>query len=153
MSTASVDQREILRDGIVSYAEYERAALAMANCVGEAGIRFLKPPRANALGQYAFTVIYQPDQRESGPAAYEECDRKFWREINQAWVHYRAPNEDQVLQSARDDLAHCLRPGGADIPEHPSAADFQEFKQQPTLAFLECLQTVQQSHNLEGWAP
>lgn len=128
----SAYQRAILGDGILTAAEYQRAALDVVRCHKEAGASIvgypahpgepgLKEPWWSPRGQYMYVPVYN----ENDAAAEEKtnaCEDEYFRYIGPIWANYIAPTPRE-MQEARDIVGRCLRDIGIDVPEHPATQD------------------------------
>ncbi|MBI5949282.1 MAG: hypothetical protein HY875_14185 [Chloroflexi bacterium] len=152
LKNASDFQQAIFRDGVVTHEEYERATLAEIACLREAGLQFHEGPSTDALGRYYWALFYPAGSDvDRGRAEAQRCKNEYTDRIGMVWSNYRAPNYDEVMQSARDDLAACLREAGFDAPEHPREGELIQFQEPDMTRYALCVRPAQQKHNLPGW--
>ena len=100
-----------LRDGFVTFTEYEAAVLRMVHCVEEAGGELDTSLEANQL-----QVIYITFRFPAGTAAdtYVECYDAHLSYVAMVWETSRVPSEE-LLQAARNRFGQCLREFGFDL--------------------------------------
>jgi hypothetical protein len=128
----SAYQRAILGDGILTVAEYQRAALDVVRCHKEAGANIVGPPVHageagvkepwwSPRGQYMYGAMY-PDSEAAAEQKSNACEDEYFRYIGPIWANYIAPTPKE-MQEARDIVGRCLRDIGIDVPEHPATQD------------------------------
>jgi hypothetical protein len=144
-------QREALRDGEVTFDEYEAAALKTAQCITDAGMQGeavlnTSTHTYEVAARYQSLGSYQADaERRAASAA---CGEEHWLGINQAWAAQHQPSE-QTLEDARRALGACLREAGLDVPDGASAAEMALFRNAP--AWGPCVQKVGAEYKLPNY--
>lgn len=156
-------QAVALKDGQLTFAEYESAVLAMARCVRESplGIEFARidvdgsvvriaAPWLDKRGRYQYAFFYPGPVAES-EARITFCRQEFLADIENFWVVHVAPSE-RDLAEARQSLAKCLRASGEEVPVNPSEGDFDRFRNSPTASFRACADSVAEEFALPGFS-
>lgn len=110
LEVAEDDQIELFRDGVIDFADYERATFAQMKCLELAGIEILSPPKYDAAAQkFAFSY------RTSDPMATGEislsCLKKHSAYVQETWKYNHRASEAQK-QASREALGDCLRDAG-----------------------------------------
>jgi hypothetical protein len=148
---ATESQRAALKDGELTFAEYEAAALRTVQCVNEKGMAgeaiFRPASRTYEVGarwQSTGDVALNEQNRQESDACYAE----HWNGISQAWSAQNQPSE-QTLQEARKALADCLREAGLELPEPPGDGDFAEHR--ASAAFPVCVRKTQEEFGLPNF--
>lgn len=118
-------QRERLQDGKLTYEEYESAVLATVKCLRDRGVVISVEPRRVAGNRIEFAYASNDATDDAASSAYDACYRDYQTLVDIVWFQQNQPSEETV-QRARQALAACLREAGADLPEHPTAADFRQ---------------------------
>jgi hypothetical protein len=149
---ASDSQRPALEDGVVTFDEYEAAALRTVQCINEGGMQgeapFDEHTRVYVVGaRWRSSGSREGDQQKQ--AAVAACDAEHWNAISQAWSAQNQPTE-QVLQQARSALGTCLRNAGLSVPDAPAPQDFEPYRK--TEAFAACARQVQDEFGLPYFA-
>jgi hypothetical protein len=139
---ASESQREALRDGKLTFEEYEAAAFRAVQCVNESGE--MQGEAKLDGGTYSVGARWKSNgdrtRNERLRSESDACYREHWSGINQAWSAMNQPTETQLI-AARAALAQCLREAGFELPDSPSTEDVQ--RHQSAEAFPRCLEKVQ----------
>jgi hypothetical protein len=163
LKQASPYQREILKDGTLSFAEYERSALEWASCIESADatikwavissttgdLDITAGPVLDKRGRFQYGFLYDP------PIAPHEkvisaCKTEFFDLIEFFWIEHVAPSAKDVAD-ARSALAKCMLDSGEVLPEEPSAADFVTYRDHPTEAYTRCTREVSEEYALPGF--
>lgn len=122
LSDVPEGQRDALRDGIVTFAEYEAAAFAVVECVRDLGYTILTGPELDPSGLLVlFTYgLGQGDLEDARQHFLEarKCHDDYLSLVLQVWLWQNQPTEDQ-LQAARSTLLHCLETSGVHLPHDP----------------------------------
>lgn len=110
-------QAEILADGEVSAAEYEKALLAQRQCVIDAGAT---PGELVDAGNNERTFDYQVSapsdgEREIIEAKAEECLGEFFDDIAQVWAYQQLLTADE-REELRPKVVECLNKAGLAVP-------------------------------------
>jgi len=120
LTDAPPEQKEILRDGVVTFDEYERAVLATIACLRDAGVEVIDIRPSDDGTSIDFTYGGVPDE---GADALEEVFNRCWdRHVSYVADLYsiqnaRSPSEtaEHVRQAAR-----CMRAAGMEVPPEVS---------------------------------
>jgi hypothetical protein len=122
LTSTSPFQREILQDGVVTFAELESAKQATIACARDAGLTVeVKPTAGLRPSSYGLSAPTEAEL-DVAVARLAECEREFISdvEMTRAYAGY-TPAELAVGLSA---LNACLRAdGGPALPELRSMAD------------------------------
>jgi hypothetical protein len=122
MDGASDFQRALFADGRLTFAEYEGAILSLTQCFKDHGLTIVEL-NLNARNKYEMAIGLVPGDVERSKKSYDQCRQEYYSIVEQVWLQNIQPSESE-LQSARDDLAACLRLRGYELPEHPASQDF-----------------------------
>lgn len=114
----SAFQAAILKDGKVSAAEYESAALAHRACVEDAGgvVGELTAVGDNELG---FTFTIEAATEEAARAMEREaegCLGEYFDIVGRVWAYQQLISPEQ-RDALRPEVATCLRSVGIDLPD------------------------------------
>jgi len=148
---ASESQRVALRDGELTFAEYETAALRAVQCIDDAGMQGeanLEPKsRTYAIGaRWQSSGDRESDEKKSAEA--DACYAEHWNGINQAWAAQNQPSE-QELYDARQALAQCLRDAGLDVPAPATSEDLLAFRESG--AYFACAQQAAEEYGIPNF--
>ncbi|MGE5595802.1 MAG: hypothetical protein ACM3S1_07185 [Hyphomicrobiales bacterium] len=114
----------------LTFAEYEQAFLAFADCAKQAGWSFESEPVLAARQNYDFRMVLPgangPGLDQLSLNALEDCRVAYFDSVQQQWA-MQTPMSEQERQQARDWLGSCTRERGVDVPTHPSASDWTPF--------------------------
>ena len=114
-------QRQALADGVVTFAEYERAVLATIDCLKAGGLTVEGPtPRNNGrLLDFSFGAERKPGESPADADTRilqisNKCDDEFRLDIDKVWTQQNllTPAQRDVQ---RAQLIECLRDAGSDI--------------------------------------
>jgi hypothetical protein len=125
-------QKEILSDGVLTLAEYERAILAYRTCIEGYGYRIdheYMPTKNHGYGTYSSrvaTVGETDTERAFAEAGFKACERDYIEALGFVWSLDNRPSEEE-RQRARDAFATCMHDQGEEFPDHPSEADFSVY--------------------------
>lgn len=130
-ANASTSQKEILSDGVITFAEYESAIFAAVQCYNDAGVRISEyptkqggapvlGPKLTHRGEYQYIPQFPAGTgQQSATDITNRCERDIVGVIRPLWLDHVSPTQQEV-QAARDEMASCLRAAGLDAPQHPS---------------------------------
>ncbi len=115
LAVASEAQRQVLADGVVESAEYERAFLAYRACIEAGGVIILSLERDDDGVIQGMAV----GDGTSGDASVvvSRCDEEHFRYVAEGWRVGLHPGDSELQQLAR--VAHCLIDQGFDVPPNP----------------------------------
>lgn len=106
-------QREILADGTVTEVEYERAVLAMLQCLADNGVQHTAPVWVQ--GRDRATLTFEMSSSGSDTVGvYDTCFVEYQREVEVAWVLQHAPSEVE-RQARRAVVVQCMNERGYPI--------------------------------------
>lgn len=149
---ASKEQQFAFKDNVITFEEYEKAILRAAECMTEAGIQ--NAPAVENGYIYAFNSRI-PD----GPdvdrmfEAHASCQDRYSREIHDAWMAQHSPTQEEV-QTAFAGFTACLRSGGVDVPDAPTASEQESIRKDHGDLYRLCTQKIQDEHSMPffgGW--
>jgi hypothetical protein len=122
LSTTSGFQREILKDGVVTFAEYEAAKQATIQCARDAGLQVdVRPAAGMRPSSYGISAPTESEM-EAAKATLSDCERAFLSDVDLAPAHQGYT--DAELAGGLAALNACLRAdGGSELPELQSMAE------------------------------
>jgi hypothetical protein len=112
----SAFQRELVEDGEVSFADYEAAVLAFAQCIEEAGLSFVDDPVYNpATRRFDFSIVTGETIADAnvGDSVVLDCATGYISNVQALWNWNNAPTEAE-LQEADVAWRACMIDGGDD---------------------------------------
>lgn len=117
-------QRDILKDGTVTYSEYEKAILAQRDCVQAAGA---KAGNLTKTGNNELTFSYEviassKDEVDRINQASEKCLTEYFSEVAKVWA-YQQLLSPQDRDKERPEVIQCLRSDGIALDNN---ANFEE---------------------------
>jgi hypothetical protein len=148
---ATAEQREALKDGELSFAEYEAAAAQTVQCMEDAGLegeaKLDQQSRSYAIGARWQSSGDRAADKEKETAS-DNCYAQFWNGVSQAWAAENQPTES-VLNAARQALAQCLRDAGLDVPVAASSEDIAAVSHEAS--FAPCSQETSQEYGIPNF--
>ncbi len=109
-------QRQILADGEVTFAEMERAALAYAECMREAGLQVDTTYREDISAyQYTFTAPSPEGFDDLVESADARCRPRYLIEVERAWADQAGPTREEETQFY-EAIRQCLVDRGHAVP-------------------------------------
>ncbi|MCL2454028.1 MAG: hypothetical protein FWD18_01810 [Micrococcales bacterium] len=111
-------QRNILEDGVVTYAEYESAVIAQRSCLEEAGY---SPGEIEDIGGGQIGFIVEVDySHEPDPAAADalflatdrHCNEEYLFYVGTAWAESQVITDPAERERLRAQFASCLKDAG-----------------------------------------
>jgi hypothetical protein len=148
ISDASPEQAAALADGVLTFQEYEAAVLATVQCFREKGLSLYQEPALDALRNYAYSVFLPNEGIQEAERSMKDCEREHFNAVAMAWASYKAPNEAEILQQARDALGECIRARGQDAPEHPGVGELSSLIENVPDIYIPCVKQAQEQFNL-----
>ncbi len=127
---------ELLADGVLTLAEYERGILEYKQCMARLGATAHDEwmPTDNHGYQAGFRSPAPPPEEDTHEARAKhveevaKCSRGIAAPLGYVWNRDHEPTERE-RQEARDAFAACLRAAGEDFPqEHPSMDEFAAWR-------------------------
>lgn len=148
IAEATEYERQLIADGVLSFADYERYVLDTIACLEDGGLVVMHDPNAfesfdgvsrttGLQGALPGPMLgndgsyhYLPTSRE--PEALSRvvgaCQEEYGRTINRLWAQHVAPDELD-LNAYRAAMGQCIRDAGHDAPESPSAEELLAIRQ------------------------
>lgn len=130
--TTSDFQKPMLEDGVVTFAEYERATLAEIDCIKKAlpSVRVDGPnPTQSDHPTLEYTLEVVGDIPAEQEADFEksqaECHATYLSDVGAVWATQDIPSEEErktLLASLRD----CLVDAGVDLPAKAELDDIAD---------------------------
>lgn len=158
----SVSQAAILRDGKITFAEYESAVFGMPSCVKNAGtgisfamidangeVQDVSGPVLDTRGRYQYAFNY-PSNIELNERVISTCKTEYLDRVEFFWAEHVAPTRRDI-DDARAALAACMRAGGEMVPENASREDFVQYLQRPTPVYTVCARRISDEFALPGF--
>jgi hypothetical protein len=114
---SSSAQRDILDDGVVTYAEYESSVLAHLACLEQRGIRTAGPTSAHARTMLTWSLIPPSSMSDDDFLTLEsECLGMYLSEVEPLYLEGARPDAATRVEYA-EKLRKCLTRAGADLEE------------------------------------
>lgn len=145
----SEQQSAALRDGRVTFQEYEAGVLAAVRCLADAGLAPTTPELRSGGRLYAFTFAVPVGQDDLLQRA-DACLAAHLQGVQAAWTFANQPTGQELAQ-ARMLFLQCLRDAGIGVPEVPDARYFLGIGTLP--AFEQCRARVQEDLGLISYDP
>ena len=165
LDTLSEFQREILADGVVTYAEYEKAVSAEYECVKDVYPNRTMGPIEPTRGQLAYTVETSFDEDMSAKeiaavdAADFKCRETYLEPVASKWASQDVPDADE-REKMRPEVMACFAAAGLAVDASTTDEQFQSASEayvtsiqnedvEPsgeTEAKMEALQACQEKH-------
>jgi hypothetical protein len=125
------EQLELIVDGHVDRAGYERSVHATVACLRTKGVK-VEDPVPSSDGRFlhfSYSVVTPAGGDRVAADAdagkkYAECYLKHQSIVDDLWVRDSMPSEEQ-RQHAANDISRCLRQDGYDVPEGLSMPEIQ----------------------------
>ncbi|MCL2454027.1 MAG: hypothetical protein FWD18_01805 [Micrococcales bacterium] len=118
IATMSEFQRNILEDGVVTYAEYESAIIAERQCVQDAGFEVSEVMDIGA-GQLGFTTEISTAGAADPDAAVTEahrvidaCGEEYAKYVATAWAESQVITDPAERERLQAQFASCLKDAG-----------------------------------------
>lgn len=147
-------QRGLLKDGELTFAEYEQSVLATIKCLEERLGVEVEGPTLDKRGVFLlFTHSFPDDERaEARFQAALECQTEYLLDVEGVWSILNQPTEKE-LQDFRETLIACLDEADVLISRDPTGAEFVSLAQAGNRDFNDCLNAVQDQFGLPGLLP
>ena len=154
LASAAPAQAATATDGRLTFAEYERAMLALVDCFDSAGAWLTHGVRLTAYGTYYLEWNSEPTQ-QSQDAGFA-CLEEHFLPLHDIWSRARPPLPQSLLQDAHQLLWSCAEEEGADfgaMPPGPQAFEvWLEMGDRANLdIFRACQQRVFEELNVPDW--
>lgn len=108
-------QAQIIRDGIVTQEEHDRAQRAYLQCVRDEDI--VVGPSRDQFGLLAGLTLKGMDPNVDPDAVNTRCEGEFYADVWPGWHAFVTAGDTEEAQLAR--LAACLAARGYDVPASP----------------------------------
>jgi hypothetical protein len=143
-----------MKDGRLTFSEYEQAFFAMVQCVEEAGLTVLETPQVSADEAY-YLAIWYPDRQslDTGQPAADRCRLEDFEFVDRVWAQRDPGKYETIYATALAGLAGCVRDRGLALPEQPELDDLHRYRDAFDPVYFQCLKTVQDADRLPGWSP
>lgn len=109
------ESAEMLADGIVDKADYDKAFGNLVGCMRDGGYDVSDPVISPADG-LSFTFEYDPQGRDLREMSEDSlaCEQKYWFAIS---AGYMATNEQRMEEPLRASMQRCMKTAGYDVPD------------------------------------
>jgi hypothetical protein len=137
LRNATPEEAPVVADGIITFSEYEQLAFERMACWEQGGLTvvhsvgfgrtdgFQPGPLLTMRGEYVFSASGKPGQTwAEGREVYDRCGGKY-PQVEFFWLAIQTEPSETERQKHRDAIARCLRDGGHEAPEHPSAQELK----------------------------
>jgi hypothetical protein len=150
---------EVLGDGRLSFAEYDRVVREFVGCVEQAGGTLVRPLATGARPVYTVEFEFAPTGAADANAVaagtqalVDRCASPTYTRVNRIWSLAHQPSPE-LLRAARADFVTCLRAEGFAIPEALEAeGPLLPFASANLPAFLGCSARVSDDFGLPHFA-
>jgi hypothetical protein len=138
-------QRELLADGEVTFAEYERATLATIDCLESAGLVVEGPHPRNGVDSrfleysYGFDEIPRDQLEFTNQRMFalgDACEREFRFDVARVWEHQHLLTPEE-RERQRELLIDCLQAGGVEIADNATDEDVYQVSADPGNAAIQ----------------
>ena len=145
--SASESQRKVLKDGHVSWDEYEAATLATVECLRTRGVKIGVEPHRIPGQRIEFAWTSSTDEESASSASvYDECYREYQSLVDTVWTYQTLVPESRQNE-ARDTLVQCLRDTGVDLSPEPSRDELRIIARENPV-FGTCRQAVSEEFDI-----
>ncbi len=117
------EQLELIVDGHVDRAAYERAVHATVACLRNKGVKVADPAPSSdgRFLHFSYSVVTPAGGDRAAADAdaqrkYADCYLQHQSVVDDLWVRDSMPSEEQ-RQHAANDISRCLRQDGYDVPD------------------------------------
>lgn len=148
--------REVLDDGVITFAEYESSVLAMVACAEGGGAALVTgTPRTDAFHVFRLSFTWAPQNRGRAGPAVERCGDEFLGPLQDLWSKARSGSLPETEhQQAREIFWDCIGSHGITIGDRPrngtSARYVTELPGGGT-ALLDCQEQIYQQFRIENF--
>ncbi|MDQ4502612.1 hypothetical protein [Sinomonas sp. ASV322] len=114
-SEGHAESAEMLADGAVDKADYDKAFSNLFRCMSEGGYGVTNP-QINPADGLSYSYEYDTQGRDSRAMSEHSlaCEQKYWFAVSAA---YMATNEQRMEESLRASMQTCMKAAGYDIPD------------------------------------
>lgn len=137
---ASNFQAEILADGKVDFAEYERSVFAVITCLREGGLEMRGLPVLEPDG-YTYSYFYRAPQGGSAQLSdaqvntiFNNCYARFGVLVDSVWFALNSSTIGDASPARKRRYLDCFSENGADLPDDSHIIDiYRAMAQTPLL--------------------
>ncbi|MEA5457347.1 hypothetical protein SPF06_21745 [Sinomonas sp. JGH33] len=110
-----LESAEMLADGAIDKAEYDKAFSNLSRCMGDGGYR-VTDPVVSPVDGLAFAFDYDPQGRDLGAMSDHSlpCEQRYWLPVSAA---YMATHEQKMDEPLRSSMQKCMKAAGYDISD------------------------------------
>jgi hypothetical protein len=150
-------EKDLIGDGTLTFAEYERAVFAVVECWKEAGAILAEEPRVNARGQYLIYAGAPSALAAEMKPKIDACSAKYMGAITFLWTEHTAPSELE-WQNAMKLMAACLTDKGfKDVPPQPEVQvglfrTYAYIDGVFSVEYEECRAQIEEETGIEGFS-
>lgn len=147
-------ERNILKDGKVTFDEYQKSVFATVQCAKAHGITYIKPPTLGPGRKYTYLISFgkTADKAQSLHKAFDACYQQYQYLVDIAWTIENKPSQD-TTNKATAAFATCLREAGVSLPESPADSDFHAAQTSSPAQFSACSDAISKKFDIQGFAP
>lgn len=121
--TGSQYQRDLVTDGSLTLEEYEKAELAYASCMQEAGYQ-LQPGSTELNGLARIDVAVGPfSDLQAERQSESACRGKYVSALELPWSYITAAIQQRVMSASRQFMATCIAGEGLKVSQRPWSSD------------------------------
>jgi hypothetical protein len=118
-------QREILEDGVVTTAEYERAVHAEIQCINDHGIKTNGPVWVRHDSALMFLVVSNFIGDPATDEVTEECSRLFSDAVEVVYVEEHTPTDFELREEVAAYRECLIEMGLPDVDESTTGRELQ----------------------------
>lgn len=137
VATAKGFQADLLSDGDLTYAEYERAVLAQVQCMEDAGYEANGP-----MPSRGHQIVYDYEAVKGDPDAlvstFDDCYSQYLDVVEPVWAYLHQPTEQEKFDEIQS-LSACLFEAGSDVPDDPTYGELLDLVPGAGEAGIHCL--------------
>lgn len=125
---ASEFEKEILADGEVTYAEYERANLSIVDCLEDNGVQATEVLPASEDGFLNFNFVRPDDPAEQRrvEAFFADCEKQYAQYVFAVYWKQNLPSGEE-LADRKELLLECLDEAGlTGLSDDPTTTELAE---------------------------
>jgi hypothetical protein len=125
LESASEFEREIIGDGKVTAAEYERAVFATLSCLDDHGLPHSEAIFNDEASRWDYQIgPWTEEEDAENYALFLDCWENHEQGVESVWVNQNAPSEAN-LQQIREAILMCLREHGLQADDYPTFVESQ----------------------------
>ncbi|MDQ4502613.1 hypothetical protein [Sinomonas sp. ASV322] len=110
-----LESAEMLADGVIDKAEYDKAFNNLSRCMSDGGYK-VTDPVISPLDGLSFTYEYDAQGRDLRAMSEHSlaCEQRYWLPVSAA---YMATHEQRMEEPLRISMQSCMNAAGYDIPD------------------------------------